>query len=173
MRLNTKQRGDTLIEVLLAMAVLSLAAVGLMSIMNFSFSKGLDTTARTKALALVSGQANMLHAARDAYSDGQSNAWQDIVDLASNGGVEADGCETGATPFVLDPTSSSWIAPNLVDGGVAEQSRPTVGEGVWVEAYRTNSASIAYYDFYVKACWPGQDVNQQIKTVVRLYEPTS
>lgn len=173
-----RQRGDTLIEVLLAMGILSLVVVGCMSIMNFSFGSGLDTTMRTKTLALINGQANLLKSARDSYIHHVNvDDWKTIRShSASPTLAQSEPCQVGGTGnsrFYLKANASShWAQLQTVNGGKTNQAAPTLGNGVWVEAYRNNPTNGPdFYDFYIKACWPGNRAEQQLVSVVRLYDP--
>ncbi|HET6622674.1 MAG TPA: prepilin-type N-terminal cleavage/methylation domain-containing protein [Candidatus Saccharimonadales bacterium] len=173
-----KQRGDTLIEVLLAMGVLSLAVVGCMSIMNFSFSSSLDTTMRTKTLALISGQANLLKSARDNYVHSVNvDDWKNIRSHSADPGLaESEPCQVGGngnSRFYLNANAAShWAQLQTVSGGATGSPQPSLGNGIWVEAYRHNPLNGPdFYDFYIKACWQGNRAQQQLVSVVRLYDP--
>lgn len=173
-----KQRGDTLIEVLLALGILSMVVVGCMSIMNFSFGTGLDTTARTRTLALLNGQANLLKSARDSYVHRQNvDDWKNIRSHSTSLSLaQSNPCQVGAdanSRFYLNANAANhWAQLQTTAGGKTDTAQPQLGNGIWIEAYRHDPLNGPnFYDFYIKACWQGNRSEQQLVSVVRLYDP--
>ena len=64
MRNFKNQRGDTIVEVLLSIAILALALAISYSLANRSLRAGLSANARTEATAIAQGQIELLKAAR-------------------------------------------------------------------------------------------------------------
>lgn len=187
------QRGDTIVEVMFAIAVFAFLASSSLAIMN----RGIATTQRsletTQVRQAMNDQAELLrYAEQDALSGGNSQLWAQLISNtyaekdASTYGLLTDGrCPTRANqlgsdihPFIVDPTtmkikttallggSSSVAYPQLVynaNGGFVGSS------GLWVESVPEESSH--YVDFHIRACWdaPGSDVPSTLGTIVRLY----
>jgi len=190
------QKGDTLIEVLFAVTVFSLVAVGSLSIMN----QGTATAQRSLEITLVrqeiDAQAEALRFIHDSYIAAYPNAisgeasgeWSKIVanpvPQASAFGTCPQPLPTGA--FIIN-TKTAKLEPNTKLTATVptysqlryDTSAPTVltnAEGIWVEAVRSavvpgnSSGSV---DFHISACWQSsnQTTPMTLGTIVRLYEP--
>lgn len=192
--MNRRESGDTLIEVLLATAILAFIIAGTSLIMNTGLSKAQLSLERTQVQASIEGQASILRALREAAIKGKSNEAEDLwkrVGGFSTSSISSVAQRSVCTPggfngtrFVFDNTGdsvSSWLNPVELspitnpDETVPTNSSflPQPGDGLWIEAYKppTSSSSLPYYDFYIKACWDaaGSHPRQELKTVVRLY----
>lgn len=184
------QKGDTIIEVVLAFAIFSLAAVGTIALIN----SGLATTQRNLETTLVrqqiDSQAELLRYLRDT----QNPAWQAITDssrLVNNPAELSDSCrtiDTSTQAFYVQPS----IAPNPEDTSyvrhaLTSMDRPdtyakinysdgaTVSQGLWIQATRaeqSGASSVSAYDFYIHACWDsvGTDEPMTLGTIVRIYD---
>lgn len=193
LRVHSSQRGDTLVEVLLATAILAFLVAGTSVIMNSSLSRTQVSLERTQVQAAMQGQASILRALRDAAVKEQSAEagpkWEQIVSYAMdpNPAAQTAICTVGGggTRFYFNDTStsgtSSWLqsiplgpitneAQALPSGGAI---LPTPGDGLWIEVYKGRSGAVQYpyYDFYIKSCWQniGSGPKQELKTVVRLH----
>lgn len=197
---SSRQRGDTIIEVLFAVTIFSLVAIGGLSLMN----QGTAMAQRALEIGLVrqqiDQQADALKYLNQAYvadygkRGTATTRWQQIiqseaVDRAQDfKDVTKDGvCKmptAGGNPFALNidklsGTSDPRIVPTVDD--VATYSRirhdedGVRSEGLWVQAVRSPSSDDrpGFYDFHIRACWitPGQAQPVVIGTIVRLYEP--
>lgn len=182
MLVQDRQRGDTLVEVLLAVTVLAAVITATISIMNQGYASAQSSAERAEVQALINGQINVLRAARDEYiraSDaGSTTNWTQITALATQNpvDVDADGCAVGPNPFYLRQDTADWSTPTALAPEAANISStsasPSPANGIWIEGYRyTTAGKPSYYDFYVKACWAayGSSASQQLKSVVRLY----
>lgn len=171
--LDRRNRGDTLVEVILAFAVFTLVSVGAITVMN----RGIAISERSLEVTLVreqiDAQAEILRYARDT----QSLAWTSIrANLAATPG---DRCPD-------TPPSRAFIASTDGGGAVykaldatsfqkpATYSQFTLGAdprayGMWVVPV---SAGTNAYDMYIYACWyaPGDSEPTTLGTIVRLYE---
>lgn len=189
---QSRERGDTLVEVLLATAILAFLVTGTSIIMSSSLSRTQMSLERTQVQAAMQGQASILRALRDAalkeHSDDARTNWALVMSYASaaNATSQAATCTVGGfggTRFRFDDsatnTTSSWLQPQSL-GAITNESQampsggsilPTPGNGMWIEAYRGGTAQYPYYDFYIKSCWQniGSGPKQELKTVVRLY----
>ncbi len=77
-----KQRGDTLIEVLIAITVLAVIVTGAMAIMNRSLVSIMNSSERTAVRAEINSQTEMLNWARTMDQDG---IWRSIKSVAFDG----------------------------------------------------------------------------------------
>ncbi len=171
------QGGETLVEVLLAFAVFSLAFIVIMRTMDLGTAKILVSNERSQTQAIVNGQIALLRAAHDKAARGTMADWTAITSYANTSAATTDGCtpSTGYSRFGFtanDAAAQAWTQPQTLTGSInaPTEGAPSVGSGVWIEAKKVVPAgSKTYYDFFVKACWYNKN-QQQLKTVVRLYE---
>ena len=193
-----KQRGDTIIEVLLAFTVFSLVSVGAMTVMG----QGSNASQRALEITLVrqqiDAQAEALRAAQQAYtaSAGDDTEWKKfaLAGIANNSQHfnETASCPTtdwinGARVFIMQPRTATLVTGTTwykdINGAAAPpyaqvqtSSGVTQSYGIWIErSYESSETAPSSYDFNVRACWfgAGLDIPMQIETSVRLYEPGS
>lgn len=168
MRLSRQQRGDTIIEVMLAFAVFSMVAVGAITVMNRGASGAQDTLETTLVRQQVDAQADTLRFMHTAYLASPDDAnvnglpakFRAIVTLADEaertGGIQ-QATEYGAActqtipgdaayRFVLNPKSGARLpAANIRPAGATEApayaqvtSEP-VAYGLWIEPIMSNA----------------------------------
>lgn len=171
-----KEQGDTIVEVLLALAIVSAIAVGAIALMTRAMNTALNALERSQVRSGLVEQAELLRYIRDSYArtDAKNqypaNLWSDIraKDVSA---PQSDPCSPGSEPFYINTTDISTVSVDDYDfsGDPDTYARP--GEGMWVEAQFVDS-SVDYVDFYIKACWRpvGSGAQQQASTVVRLYD---
>lgn len=195
---NRLNRGDTLIEVLFAVAVFSLVAVGSLSIMN----QGTATSQRALEITLVrqemNAQAETLRFLNKSYltsPDGTQGIQWTAIDNAIAGNVHVTHFGAGAscpTPVSPIPTTSFFLNTKTAKfvpaagkyrqastySQVSYDAGGPYADGIWIEAVRVKPAGplqdhAGYIDFHIRACWdsPGQAVPVTLGTIVRLYEP--
>jgi len=159
--IKSKKRGDTLIEVLIAMAIFSLIAVASLSIMN----QGTATSQRALEITLVRQEMNsqaetlrFLNASYDAvyqpgvtvYANAPANQWKSIKLKVSNDSstiTSLDNCNPAINPnsFVLNTRKAQFQDPASTYGiiGPAKSfsqviyngsDNITSVEGIWIEA---------------------------------------
>lgn len=195
--LAVRQRGDTIVEVILAFAVFSMVSVGAMTVMG----QGTNASQRALEITLVrqqiDAQAEALRAAHQAYtasSNGASSQWRAFAraNIADNTVSYTDEsvCPSDvdqiSNSFILDPrtatliTSADWFQDintrttkpfAQVETGAAVQSY-----GMWIEReYQAGGNVPDSFNFNVRACWYGAGLSTplQLETIVRLYEPGS
>lgn len=194
--IRTMQTGDTLIEVLFAVTVFSLVAVGSLSIMN----QGTATAQRSLEITLVrqeiDAQAEALRFIHDSYiatypspvSGEASDEWLKIIDNKSVVQASAFGTcpqtpPTGA--FIVNTKTAkveqtaaklTFTVPTYsqLRYNTAIPSVLTKAEGIWVEAVRSVAKNgTGSVDFHIRACWQSsqQTTPMTLGTIVRLYEP--
>ncbi len=182
-----RQRGDTLVEVLIAMAVLAIVTVGSFSLMNKGVAMMYESMERSEARLLIDRQIESLTFARDQYLLGQipganlsgaslvaATAWQAIKSASPVTASPAAGnCSDTSNAFSLQRDASNNL--KLVSGvtNAIAAGFPSPGDGIWIQKINSPvSAKIPYIDFYVRACWPQStsSVTQVESSVVRLYD---
>jgi type II secretory pathway pseudopilin PulG len=194
LRKRLYNRGDTLVEVLFAVAIFSFVAVGSLSIMN----QGTAATQRALEITLVrqeiDAQAEALRFLNASYisNSTHSNQWILIKrDYAKENVSDFDIIGAGATCPSVRPANSFIVNTRIAQlvGGIGwYEPAPTFSQviykedsnvsayGIWIEAVGVDGAegeAANYIDFHIRACWdsPGQSVPVTLGTIVRLYEP--
>ncbi len=195
--LETRERGDTIIEVLFATTIFSMIAVGALSIMT----QGTAMAQRALEIGLVrqqiDAQADALRYLNQSYisdygKNGTASQLWDAVVLANAVSQASPFDQTSIGDKCVLPTSAQkpfalnvrkldttpLLTPAADAGTYAKvhYDTPTVtAEGLWVQAVRSPiiPGETGFYDFHIRACWqsPGQAVPMVIGTIVRLYEP--
>jgi prepilin-type N-terminal cleavage/methylation domain-containing protein len=178
------QRGDTLVEVLMAIVVLSMVIVGAITIMSRGLKASQMSVEHTQVRLQINAQTEMLRYLRDSYlSDPTSTAAQTWKDLFTGTTVYADtttsdysdtSCNvtTGKTGFYLTQTAGTVNATQFNPANKpATYALP--GQGLWIEVTRSTGYSPAYVDVLFRACWSGigDTTDQQSVTALRLYDP--
>lgn len=197
--MNKNQRGDTLVEVLIAITVLGIIVAGCLAVMNRSLVSILNSAERTASRADINSQTDMLNY---VYHNDKAD-WNKILNLAvKKAPTDAvpsditDACKitedskSSATikagSFYLDPvydaSNGSISDVNVKEAlkknthGVNQLQRAKLGQGLWIDAVYYSTVSHPYVDFYIKACWVpfgGNDLsgatNTRSITVVRIY----
>lgn len=192
-----RQRGDTIVEVVLAFAVFSLVSVGAMTVMG----QGTNASQRALEITLVrqqiDAQAEALRAAHQAFTAstvGTGTQWRQfaLANTASNTVTYTDSttCPSNidqvSNSFILDPrngtfvTGTAWFQDiNLRTSKPYAQVETAGGVrayGMWIEReFRDGGTLPDSFNFSIRACWYGAGLNVplQLETVVRLYEPGS
>ena len=192
------ERGDTIIEVLLAVTIFSLVAVGAMVIMNQGTNAAQRSLEITQVRQQIDAQAESLRAAQQAFTvasdpNDPDLTWNQIADPTPTAHFDSDasvtGCpesETGdiAGTFVMD-TRTGTMAPTGWFNSISADDAPpyakvdytggTRAYGLWIERTFENGGDAPdAYNFIIRACWYGAGLNRplQIDTLVRLYDPS-
>ena len=194
------EKGDTLVEVLFAVAVFSLVAVGAMSIMNQGTASAERSLEVTLVRHQIDAQAETLRYLNASYitafSRGDTTAdWKSIQDVANNNRTASDfnsiTCEMPLNMnnvFILNTHTAKFEGSTALPGepvyattySQVRYSSDNISsvEGIWIEPVRSllgagNQINTGYIDFHIRACWdgPGQSVPVTLGTIVRLYEP--
>ena len=185
------QRGDTIIEVLLAIAVFSLVSVGVMTIMNQSTNVAQRALEITLVRQQIDAQAEALRAAHQAYGtlttkEARDNSqWKLIRGTLRSSPVDTSGgCPVTAeltSVFIMNYTSGSYSTSvdsiATADLPYAQVSPASMtGYGIWIEGDKVTSINgnvPGAYNFRIRACWYGAgmgDTPMEIETIVRLYD---
>lgn len=185
--LARNESGDTLVEVLIATAILGMAMVGSLTAMSFGQGIALRSVERTEVQGLMNSQLSYLRYARDQAIAGDKTLWLSIAGKAGSSVPASGSTCNGMRPvftanmfYINEPTSVA-PTPTVVNYPtsspavpVAANGAPVPGAGIWIDAVSGGvSPNPRYIDFYVKACWrpaSGSDP-QESRTVMRLYVP--
>lgn len=171
-------RGDTLIEVIFATAVLALIIVIALSIMNKGTLQTQRAVEGTFVRQEIDSQTEMLRFARDSYVNkdtGADTLWNSILakrvgSVMSFDSIKTSGCvPSGAGPFYLQTTGTSLSVQTSFSAPVTYAA---AGKGIWIEATPI-APNAGYVDFYLYACWdsPVGTDKATSGTIVRLYAP--
>jgi prepilin-type N-terminal cleavage/methylation domain-containing protein len=181
---RSNQRGDTLVEVLMAIVVLSMVIVGAITLMARGLKASQMAVEHTQVRLQINGQEEMLRYLRDGYlSDPNSAAGQTWVGLfggsplyapttASSYDDTSCNVTSGKTGFYLSQ-SGGVVSATQFDSANKPTSYALPGQGLWVEMTRSVGIAPAYVDVMFRACWSGigDSADQQSVTVIRLYDP--
>lgn len=179
-----KQRGDTLVEVLMAIVVLSMVIVGAITVMSHGLKASQLAVEHTQVRMQINAQQELLRYLRDGYlSDPNSAAGQTWKGLFGGSPLYADTTATNYNDTTCNVTSGKNAFYLTQSGGVVSvnafnaSNKPAAyalpGQGMWIEMTRSTGISPAYVDVVFRACWSGigDSADQQAVTVIRLYDP--
>ncbi len=191
MKRNQAERGDTLVEVTVAMAVLGLMLAASLAVINRGLMGVSNAVERTSVRASLSSQAELL---RYVFDDPVTNkeAYKWILDhTGSNVSLGKNGCEIGGGGFYLSVSNVVGAPPvemhklnqadtnNLANNvyGQPEAAGDNKGNslGIWIEGdkHDVQGDMPGYIDFYVRACWTPHAAQQpgsgRMESNVRVY----
>lgn len=192
MKRNQVERGDTLVEVTVAMAVLGLMLAASLAVINRGLMGVSNAVERTSVRASLSSQAELL---RYVFDDPVANeaTYKAILGRTKpNNSLGQNGCKIGnnsgfylsvnktGTPPVemheLDSADTDHLANNVY--GQPEAGRignSNKSQGIWIEGDKHNAQGDmpGYIDFYVRACWTPHAAQQpgsgRMESNVRVY----
>ena len=195
-------RGDTIIEVMLAMTIFAMLAVGVLTLMNRGISSAQDALETTLVRQQIDGQAEALRFLHQAYmlnsdAPGSASIFKNDV-LSKSVNVPSEFGTDGSSGSCIDgiPTQGFALNPNnarVITTAVRAMGQPnpyvysqiTTGTaaayGIWIEAVRGDkgtgavAATPGFYDFHIRACWnaASTSVPRTLGTIVRLYVPAA
>ena len=97
-----RQRGVTLVEVVLFIVIVSVAAVGILGVMNLTTQRSADPQLRKQALAIAEGMLEEIELARFTFCDPQDPAAETAAGPAGCAIPEGPGQEAGGVPRPFD-----------------------------------------------------------------------
>ncbi len=188
------ERGDTLVEVTVAMAVLGLMLAASLAVINRGLMGVSNAVERTSVRASLSSQAELL---RYVFDDPVTNkvTYGKILDIFKYAKPSKDlgqnGCKIGGGGFylsvsevvgappvemhALNPADTAHLANNVY-------GQPEAGDdkgnslGIWIEGDKHDGQKDGmpgYIDFYVRACWTPHAAQQpgsgRMESNVRVY----
>jgi len=179
------ERGDTLIEVLIATAILGAAIVGGLTAMNYGYAIANNAVERTQVEGTMNSQLSYIRYARDGFIrankqavDGPSKMWAAIMSRVTSGASSQAVCN-GTAPqavngfYIRDDFTNLNETSVIAYDGTSATTLAEPGGGMWLEGRRVSTSAVQYVDFYAKACWQsiGSNPQQEARTVMRLYVP--
>ena len=179
----SKQRGDTLVEVLMSLMVLSIVIIGAVTLMNRGLQSAQIALEHSQTRQEVNRQIELLRYLRDQYAISSTSTdgvtWASIISTSNNTTTDYNsGCAvtTGkaGTAFYLQRTGGV-VQRTVFDPAQKPPTYATAGKGLWIEADPSSGVTPAYVDFVVRACWTAQGSvggEQRTVTAVRLYDPS-
>lgn len=190
------QRGDTIIEVVLAFAVFSMVSIGAMTIMGQGSNTAQRALEITQVRQYIDSQAQALRAAQQAHTAAGGVAtteWRKIALTGAANDSQKYADETRCPvenditgSFIMNPdnaaavTTGSWFrdinAATAPPYAKVTTSSGVEAHGMWIErSFDEGGNGPDSFDFVVRACWFGAGLSTplQLETSVRLYEPGS
>ena len=174
------QRGDTIIEVILAVTIFSLVAVGALTLMNSGTSMSQRSLETTLVRQQIDTQAELL---RFVSRSAVGTTWHDVKAKAKDTPVsilDSATCQDWAGvsgAFALVATTSDVdIIENTGISATPETfarvSSTTQSQGISVQLVRVGEPTSRLYDAYIQACWngPGSSRPMTLGTIVRIYD---
>jgi len=172
------RRGDTIIEVMLAVTIFSLVAIGAMTMMNSGLSIAQRSLEVTQARQQIDAQAEMLRFVHDRAREDRSGQYADLwssiqlVDTPQQL-INVSSCPTNIDRAVAFFPSAGEIKLTTNYDAPASFSRldGDIARGISIQITRVGGGRA--YDAYIQACWdsPGSSQPVTIGTIVRLYDP--
>ncbi len=189
------ERGDTLVEVTVAMAVLGLMLAASLAVINRGLMGVSNAVERTSVRASLSSQAELL---RYVFDDPDINkdTYDKIINKYTqpNGKLGQNGCEIGNGGFYLsvgggtspveihklNPAKTTELTNNVYGQPEAAGDKSGNGNdnslGIWIEGDKHDGQKDGmpgYIDFYVRACWTPHAAQQpgsgRMESNVRVY----
>lgn len=182
------ERGDTLVEVTVAMAVLGLMLAASLAVINRGLMGVSNAVERTSVRASLSSQAELL---RYVFDDPVTNeeTYKKILKRKLSNNLGQKGCEIGnGSGFYLSVGSSTSPVEmhELNKADTADLTHNVYGQpeagddkgnslGIWIEGDKHDGQGDmpGYIDFYVRACWTPHAAQQpgsgRMESNVRVY----
>lgn len=186
------QRGDTLIEVLIATAILSAIVVIAAVLMNRGMASSQVAVETTIVRQTIDSQAEMLRYLSEAKINDPGSAaasrWDTLISNYApySGSTPVNSTTYGTCPpdfgnsnarFYLSTNTAQGVVINAYPNGTTADIIAEPGRGLWIEATRNllgGANSQRYTDFHIRACWAAPSSGSPqltMGTVVRLYVP--
>jgi prepilin-type N-terminal cleavage/methylation domain-containing protein len=173
-----QERGDTLVEVLMAIVIISVVIVGAMTMMSRGLAAAQVAVEHSQVRMSVNGQIEMLRFARDSYianpTDPSGLQWAAVIAGSNVTAITYDtSCNVtgGKQGFYMTKSGTQVTRTAYTPATPATVATP--GTGMWIEAV-LSPAGIrpAFVDFVIRACWQGSGAAgaQRTATAVRLYD---
>lgn len=195
MKRNRAERGDTLVEVTVAMAVLGLMLAASLAVINRGLMGVSNAVERTSVRASLSSQAELLRYVFDdpvaneatykailKRTKPNNNLGQKGCEIGNNSGFYLSVGKTGTPPVEihpeknpLNPAADATHLTNNVYGQPEAGDNKGVSRGIWIEGDKHDGQNgmPGYIDFYVRACWTPHAAQQpgsgRMESNVRVY----
>lgn len=179
-----RQNGDTIIEVILAVALFSSVSVGATALMNSGLAMAQSSLEVTLVRQQVDAQAELLRFVHSQSADGKE-PYHSLWNSLKSGGSLVDSpqqlLDIDQCPENID--NHSFILA-LQEGELASSDHYVPAEtyaktdganayGISIQLTDVNGGNA--YDAYIQGCWqgPGSTRPKTIGTIVRLYDAAS
>ena len=195
MKRNQAERGDTLVEVTVAMAVLGLMLAASLAVINRGLMGVSNAVERTSVRASLSSQAELLRYVfddpvvnKEAYkkilgrTKPNNNLGQKGCEIGNNSGfyLSVNNNKTGTPPVEmheLNQADTAHLTNNVYGQPEAGEvgNNSGVSRGIWIEGDKHDAQGDmpGYIDFYVRACWTPHAAQQpglgRMESNVRVY----
>ncbi len=191
MKRNQAERGDTLVEVTVAMAVLGLMLAASLAVINRGLMGVSNAVERTSVRASLSSQAELLRYVFDDPVTNEETYKKILGRTKPNNNLGQNGCEIGGGGFYLSVNNKTGTPPvemyELNSAGTTELANNVYGQpeaardksgnslGIWIEGDKHDGKDgmPGYIDFYVRACWTPHAAQQpgsgRMESNVRVY----
>lgn len=191
MKRNQAERGDTLVEVTVAMAVLGLMLAASLAVINRGLMGVSNAVERTSVRASLSSQAELLRYVFDDPVTNEETYKKILGRTKPNNNLGQNGCEIGGGGFYLSVNNKTGTPPveihELDSAGINKLADNVYGQpeaagdnkgnsrGIWIEGDKHDAQGDmpGYIDFYVRACWTPHAAQQpgsgRMESNVRVY----
>lgn len=143
------QRGDTIIEVMLSMSLLTMFLFLSWGITNKATQIGMNSRKRVEMVSAMKEQAEIIKAQYNNQSFGVNELIKSVV--ATNTGLDQNSCSnigvTETNVFYFD------YVEDKLQQVTSKKPVPDTENSVWVQYKPSSVDSPTYYDFYIRACW--------------------
>lgn len=181
-------KGDTVIELMLAFSIFSLAAVSTIAIMNRGVAMSQQSLETSLVRAQMDGQAEMIRYLRDTshpmWDTIKSHATTKVAPLSPAICPSANDIRDYGGFFIrkganleLKATPADFGSPATYARIGSDTPGDTKSYGLWVQIARSDAGdethTITAYDVYVHACWSSlvtDNVPSTLGTIVRIYD---
>ena len=195
-----KSRGDSIIEVLIAVAIFSSIAVAALGIMNKGLEDAQSALETTIVRTEIDAQAERIRFLADSVSstDVYDPQWETLTNNAIEPGsseyntfinnyktTDANGgavdCNTiGSNGKVINIGNGGNLEISDASSNSSSSGTPSSTDGgLWVVVVKSDqygsSGEPYYYDFYVNTCWvePGSSNPTRLTTTIRVQNPNT
>ncbi|MEO5948934.1 MAG: hypothetical protein ABIP74_00870 [Candidatus Saccharimonas sp.] len=185
-------RGDTLVEIILAFAIFSLAAVAVIALMNKGLALSQHSLETTLVRQQMDGQAEIVRYLRDT----SNTLWDSVKFHALNTKVAplapsscpksgdiasaANGLrgffitkDISGDNFTLHDVDASNFSLPATYAHIDRQASKAYGLWVQVAQAEDSGKAIKAYDLYIHACWDSvamKNIPATLGTIVRIYD---
>ncbi len=191
MKKNQAERGDTLVEVTVAMAVLGLMLAASLAVINRGLMGVSNAVERTSVRASLSSQAELLRYVFDDPVTNEETYKKILGRTKPNNNLGQNGCEIGNGGFYLSvgggtspvemyelnqADTTTKLTNNVYGQPEAARDKSGNSLGIWIEGDKHDGQKDGmpgYIDFYVRACWTPHAAQQpgsgRMESNVRVY----
>ena len=176
--INRLGRGDTIIEVVLAVTVFSMVSIGALTVMNNGLAMAQRSIEMTLVRQQIDAQAEMIRfvqaQAQDNATGSYAALWSSIVPTSSPLNLlNTNSCPSSSITegFTLAPSATGEIrkVTTSVPASVYARMDGEQAQGLYIQLVPVEGGNAD--DAYIQACWdaPGSARPATLGTIVRLY----